>query len=281
MRCLGPSLRVLQLQERRGGAPAPGSAAAALVGVQRLVLEDEASEAETEEEAAELRAAAADAASAAAGAAAGAAPPRLVGSFELTPPPETLASSDAIASARVRLEMVADRLGLSGAAEVTAYVQAQVRGRASREAGLVRGAARCPPNPCGWGEDAVPLSRHATPPRALTRPPLPAPPTCRRARWWCLTWTPCQTSPLGRPSSGRCAVQQQGEGQGEGKGQQQGQQQQQQEQGQQQQQQEQQQRQEQGSSSSNNKSRGSRGRDWGRSCHATYVDGAWSAARAV
>ncbi|KAL4428078.1 hypothetical protein ABPG75_002167 [Micractinium tetrahymenae] len=128
MRCLGPSVRVLQLQEQpaAGAAAPPGSAAAAAQRVQQLALEDEAAEAEEEEEAAALRAAAAKAAAGGAAQEGGDQPVRaLTGAFDLTPPPPTLALPEAVRAARVRLEIVADRLGLAGAAEVQAYMHAE------------------------------------------------------------------------------------------------------------------------------------------------------------
>lgn len=125
MRCLPPAVRVVQLQQD-AAPPPPGSAAAAAAAVERLALEAEAAEAEDEEEAAALRARAADVAAAAAAAASGeAAAPRATGSFLLAPPPPTLASPHAVQSARVRFEIVADRLALSGAAEISAYMHAE------------------------------------------------------------------------------------------------------------------------------------------------------------
>ncbi len=122
MRCLGPTVRVQQMQEEPLAA-APGSAAAALQRAQQLALEAAAAEAEDEEEAGALRAAAADVAAAAAAADAAAAPlRRQVGSFDLTPPPACLALPEAVRSARVRMEIVADRLALRGVAEISAYM---------------------------------------------------------------------------------------------------------------------------------------------------------------
>lgn len=125
MRCLGPSVRVLQLRERpAAGAAAPGSAAVVAQRVQQLALEDEAAEAEEEEEAAAVRAALAELEASASEQ--GDQPVReLAGAFDLTPPPPTLALPEAVRAARVRLEIVADRLGLAGAAEVQAYMHAE------------------------------------------------------------------------------------------------------------------------------------------------------------
>ena len=119
MRCLGPSVRVLQLREAVAG---PGSAADVLQRVQQLALVEEAAEAEDEDEADALMAAAAEL-----GTGHDEAEPLrlLTGAFDLTPPPPTLALPTAVASARLRLEMVADRLGLSGAAEVAGYMQVE------------------------------------------------------------------------------------------------------------------------------------------------------------
>lgn len=128
MRCLPPSVRVLQLQQGAAAAP-PASAAAAALAVQQLALEEEAQQAEDEEQAEELRteaaAVAAAAAEAAAPSTAAASSTRLVGAFDLTPPPPTLASPEAVRSARVRLEIVADRLALAGAAQISAYMHAE------------------------------------------------------------------------------------------------------------------------------------------------------------
>lgn len=129
MRCLGPTVRVLELQDV-AAAPGPGSAAATLQRARQLAAEAEAAEAEAEgdkEAAAELRAVAAAAAAQAAEASAPSSATRrlCVGSFDLTPPPPTLVLAEAVSSARVRLEIVADRLGLSGAAEVWAYMHAE------------------------------------------------------------------------------------------------------------------------------------------------------------
>lgn len=124
MRCLGPSVRVQQMQEEPLAA-APGSVAATLQRAQQLALEAAAAEAEDEEEAEVLRAAAAAAAEAAAAAAADPDAPvlrRQVGTFDLTPPPACLALPEAVRSARVRLEIVADRLALRGVAEISAYM---------------------------------------------------------------------------------------------------------------------------------------------------------------
>lgn len=123
MRCLGPTVRVQQMQEEPLAA-APGSAAAALQRAQQLALEAAAAEAEDEDEAALLRAVAADAAAAAAAAPDAAAPAvrRKVGTFALTPPPACLALPEAVRSARVRMEIVADKLALRGVAEISAYM---------------------------------------------------------------------------------------------------------------------------------------------------------------
>ena len=125
MRCLPPAVRVVQLQQEAAPA-APGSAAAAAAAVERLALEAEAAEAADEEEAAALLARAAEVAAAAAAADGGQGPAtRATGSFLLAPPPPTLASPAAVQSARVRFEIVADRLALSGAAEICAYMHVE------------------------------------------------------------------------------------------------------------------------------------------------------------
>ena len=140
MRCLGPSVHVLEVRQQQQQAADAAVAAAQLAAaaqrkVEQLALEEEAGEVEDAEAAAQLRASAAELAaeeaaapppSSEAVAAAAAEPqPELVGGFDLTPPPPSLVSEEAVNSARVRLEMVADRLGLSGAAEVSAYMHCE------------------------------------------------------------------------------------------------------------------------------------------------------------
>jgi hypothetical protein len=119
MRCLGPSVSVLHL--RQSEAPdSPGSADAAEARLRELALAEALAEAD-EEEAAELRAAAEEEAAEQGGQPAH----HLAGAFHLTPPPPTLASEPAVAAARTRFEMVADRLGLSGAAAISGFMQVE------------------------------------------------------------------------------------------------------------------------------------------------------------
>lgn len=127
MRCLGPTVQVAEVGK---GRRPPGTAAAALAALHAEISADPsaAAQAEEEEGAQGDGEAHEEAAAAAAGSGEDAGEEEeageLLGSFDLTPPPAGLVMPEAVQTARLRLQMVADRLGISGAAQVDAFMHA-------------------------------------------------------------------------------------------------------------------------------------------------------------